>query len=86
MIFPERSAWRTFFPCYRVLVTRIVPPNKSDLKKHFQHQDQRGSLTLLLGNLLGTGVLHPFGKNGGIIAFPTILVQFYPSKAAQFFS
>ena len=47
---------------YRVLVTKIKPPNKSYLKKHLQHQDQRGSLMLLPGNLLGPRVLHPSGK------------------------
>ena len=38
---------------YRVLVTKIIPPNKSYLKKNLQHQDQRGSLMLLPGNLSG---------------------------------
>ena len=46
----------------RVLVTKITSPNKSYLKKHLQHQDQRGSLMLFRGNLLGPRVLHPSGK------------------------
>ena len=62
MILPENSAWRIFPRWYRVLGTKILPPNKSVLKKHLLHQDQRGSLMLLPGNLLGPKVLHPSGK------------------------
>ena len=62
MILPESSAWRIFLLLCRVLFTKIIPPNKSYLKKHLQHQDQRGSLTLLHGNLMGPRVLHHSGK------------------------
>ena len=62
MILPVSSAWRIFLRWYRVLVTKIIPPNKSYLKKHLQHQDQRGSLMLLPGTLFGSLVLHPSGK------------------------
>ena len=62
MILPEKSSWRIFPRWCRVLVTKIIPPNKSYLKKHLQRQDQRGSLMLLSGNLMAPKVLHPSGK------------------------
>ena len=62
MILPDSSAWRIFPRWYRVLVTKIKPPNKSYPKKHLQHQDQRGSLMLPPGNLLSPRVLHSSGK------------------------
>ena len=62
IILPESSAWRIFLRWYRVLDTKIVPPNKSDLKKHLHYQDQRCSLMLFPGNPLGPRVLHPSWK------------------------
>ena len=38
------------------------------MKKHLQHLDLRSSLTLTPGNLLGTRVLHPSGKE--LVPFP----------------
>ena len=62
MFLPENGGWRIFPRWYRVLVTKIIPQNKSYLKKPLQHQDQRGRLMLLPGNLLGPRVLHPSGE------------------------
>ena len=55
MILPENSALRIFPRWYRVLVTKILPLNKSCPKKHPQPQDQRCSLMLLPWNLLDPG-------------------------------
>ena len=38
----ESSAWLIFLRWYRVLNTKIVPPNINDLKKHFRHRDRHG--------------------------------------------
>ena len=55
----EQVAWLIFLRWYRVLNTKFVPQNLNDLRKHLQHQDQRGSLMLLPGNFLDPRVLHP---------------------------
>ena len=76
----ESSAWRMFLRWYKVLNTKIVPPNKNVLKKHFRHRDRHGrqveNMIRLLGNYLEPryGIL--LGKNCGTIASFTTEVQF----------
>ena len=58
----------------QVLITKIVPPNKNDLKKHLRHRDrlrqQVENMIRLLGHCLEPRVRHPLGENGGTIPSP----------------
>ena len=60
----ESSARPIFLRWYRVLNTKIVPPNKNDLKKHFRQRDRLGkqveNLIRLHGNYLEPRVRRPF--------------------------
>ena len=62
----ESSAWRIFLRWYMMLSTKIVPPNKNDLKMHLRHRDRHGrqveNMIRLLGNYLEPRVRHPSGR------------------------
>ena len=62
MILPTNKVWRIFLHLCRALATKVTSPNPNYVKMHLQHLDQRGSLMLFPGNLLGPRVPHPFGK------------------------
>ena len=52
----ESNAWLILLRWYRVLKTKIVPPDINDLKKHLRHRDrhcrQAHNMICLLGNYL----------------------------------
>ena len=62
MILPTNKVWRIFLCLCRALVTKVTSPSQSYVRKHLQQLDQRRSLMLFFGYLLGSRVLHPSGK------------------------
>ena len=84
----ESSAWLTFLRWYRVLKTKIVPPNMNDLKKQFRHRDRHGkqveSMIRQFGNYLEPRVRHPSGREQRHHCLTQdVGAFFYPPRAAH---
>ena len=62
MILPTNKDSRIFLRLCRAQATKATSPNQNYVMMHLQHLDQRSSLMLFTGNLLGSRVLHIFGK------------------------
>ena len=62
MTLPTNKDFRIFLRLCRAQATNATSPKQNYVMMHLQHQDQRGTLMLFPGNLLGSRMLHTLGK------------------------